>query len=52
VEIFDMLGRSVIYKHISGNYNIIQGPGTSGTYIVKVVADNGKMEIKKIFIEK
>jgi hypothetical protein len=52
VEIFDMLGRSVVYKHISGTYNIVQGPGVSGTYVVKVTASNGLTEIRKIFIEK
>jgi hypothetical protein len=52
VEVFDILGKSVVYKHIAGNYNVIQIPGSSGTYIVKVIANNGTSQIRKVFIEK
>ena len=52
VEVFDILGKSVVYKHIAGNYNVVQVPGSSGTYIVKVTASNGTSQIRKVFIEK
>jgi hypothetical protein len=52
VEVFDILGKSVVYKHLSSDYNVIQIIGASGTYIVKVTASNGQSDVRKVFIKK
>ncbi len=51
VKIFDVLGRTVTDKNINGTYNIIDVPGASGTYFVKLTGANGISKIKKVFIQ-
>jgi hypothetical protein len=52
VEVYDVLGRPVIQERLTGNYNVINVPGASGTYLVKVVTKNGFSRLDKVFIQK
>ncbi|NOZ35128.1 MAG: T9SS type A sorting domain-containing protein [Chlorobi bacterium] len=52
VKIFDVLGRTVIDKNVNGSYNIINIPGASGTYFVKLTGVDGISQTKKVFIQK
>ncbi len=52
VQIYDVLGRTVIDKNINGAYNIINVPGASGTYFVKLRTNDGKVTTDKVFIQK
>ncbi|MCF6184538.1 MAG: T9SS type A sorting domain-containing protein [Bacteroidales bacterium] len=51
VKIFDVLGRIVTDKNINGTYNILNVPGASGTYFVKLTGANGISKTKKVFIQ-
>ncbi len=52
VKIYDMLGRTVIDQNVNGTYNIINIPGASGTYFVKLTGANGISKTRKVFIQK
>jgi len=52
VQIFDMLGRQVIDRKLSGAYNIIDMNGASGTYFVKLRTKDGQVRTEKVFIKK
>jgi len=52
VKVFDMLGRTVIDKKLTGAYNIVNVPGASGTYFVKLRTKDGQIKTGKVFIEK
>ncbi|MCF6365343.1 MAG: T9SS type A sorting domain-containing protein [Bacteroidales bacterium] len=52
VKIFDMLGRTVIDQNLTGAYNIVNVPGASGTYFVKLKTKDGKIRTDKVFIQK
>jgi len=52
VEVFDVLGRSVIQERLTGNYNVINVPGASGTYFVKLITNNGMSSLDKVYINK
>lgn len=52
VEIFDVLGKSVIQKRLNGTYNVVNVPGASGTYFVKLITNDGKSLLNKVFIQK
>lgn len=52
VKVYDVLGRTVIDKNVNGTYNIINVPGASGTYFVKLSGANGISQTKKVFIQK
>ncbi len=52
VKVYDVLGRTVIDKNVYGTYNIINIPGASGTYFVKLTGANGISQTKKVFIQK
>jgi len=51
-EVFDVLGRSVIQERLTGNYNVINVPGSSGTYFVKLTTKDGKTRLDKVYINK
>ncbi len=52
VKVYDVLGRTVIDQNVNGSYNIINIPGASGTYFVKLTGANGISKTKKVFIKK
>ena len=52
VKIVDVLGRIVTDQNVNGTYNIINVPGASGTYFVKLTGANGISQTKKVFIQK
>ncbi len=52
VKVYDVLGRTVIDKNVNGTYNIIDIPGASGTYFVKLTGAKGISQTKKVFIER
>ncbi|MCD4793551.1 MAG: T9SS type A sorting domain-containing protein [Bacteroidales bacterium] len=52
VEIFDVLGKSVIQKRLIGTYNVVNVPGSSGTYFVKLRTKDGTVRTDKVFIQK
>ena len=52
VEIFDVLGKSVIQKRLTGTYNVVNVPGSSGTYFVKLRTKDGTVKTDKVFIQK
>ncbi|NPA69070.1 MAG: T9SS type A sorting domain-containing protein [Chlorobi bacterium] len=52
VKIFDVLGKTVTDKKITGTYNILKISQASGTYFVKVRMNNGKSKTEKVFIRK
>jgi len=52
VKVYDVLGRTVIDQNVNGTYNIINVPGASGTYFVKLTGANGISQTKKVFIKK
>ena len=51
VKVYDVLGRKVIDQNINGSYNIINIPGASGTYFVKLTGANGISKTEKVFIK-
>lgn len=52
IMIFDMLGRTVIDQQLNGAYNIVNVPGSSGTYFVKLRTKDGQVRTDKVFISK
>lgn len=52
VKIFDVTGRLIVDKELHGTYNIINMPGASGTYFVKLSGVKGITQTKKVFIKK
>lgn len=52
VQIFDMLGKTVIHKKLNGTYNVVNVPGSSGTYFVKLRTKDGQIRTDKVFIQK
>ena len=52
VEIFDVLGKPVVHKRLNGTYNVVNIPGASGTYFVKLITNDGKPHLNKVFIQK
>jgi len=52
VEIFDVLGKSVIQKRLNGTYNVVNVPGANGTYFVKLITNDGRSHLNKVFIQK